>query len=293
MSRSGTRPQFRPTSPGFHQSDSVSSQPRPSPSSQTGYSRPEPTESYAVGYFREHPEIQVDKRSPIEKLEEIDAKLGETVDKRERLTLLVQRKSLCFLAYGEESLESIESLRALGHFYNEIERPDNALRHLTKAYQITKAVDLPQNDAFALAIELAGSYSSSQGEGDRSKQLSRAEAVLSPYLGVECDDPNLCYERDLLLARIAASRRKYKDALALYLRITKSLEEEAKEARPKNEIAALYAEIGECAEAAGDFDTGGKMYAKAYPIFLEVEMPEAAALIESKLPADFPRAEPG
>jgi tetratricopeptide (TPR) repeat protein len=249
----------------------------------------EPAESYAVTFYRDNPDVQVDKRSPTEKLEEIDSQLrNRELADNERFNFLIQKKSLCFLAFGENSAESLEALQSLGAFYNEQHRPESALRHLTKAQQIIKTVELSEADGLALAVEVADAHLASKATSrqDISRQLGAAETALAQFTDTKSDNHLVSYKRDLLLARIRARRNKYDEAMPLFERAIRSLDE-ANSGEKTQTTAALYGEIGEWAEAAKDTETAGKMYSQAYQIFLALDMPESAALIRGKLPGDF------
>ncbi|OHT04045.1 hypothetical protein TRFO_28546 [Tritrichomonas foetus] len=249
----------------------------------------EQPESYAISYFNNNPDVQLDKRSPIEKLEEINQRLdGEELDDNDRFNFLVQRKSLSFLAYGENSPECFEALRDLGNFYNRQNRPESALRHLSKAQQITRSIEVSDEDSLSLAIELSEAHLSSKAttKAENNKQLNNAESALNPYIEIEVEDKTLAYKRDLLLARIKARRNKYDDALKLYEKSIDSLDV-ANDGRKNAGTAALYLEIGECAENANDMKTSNKMYKKAYDTFIELNMTDSAKLVEGKIPPSY------
>jgi tetratricopeptide (TPR) repeat protein len=243
--------------------------------------------SYAAGFFRDNPDVPLDKRAPTEKIEDIDSRLDGELEDSDRFNLLVQRKSLCFLAFGENSPESLESLRFLGEFYNQQNRPESALRHLAKAQQISSTVTLSETEGLALALELADAHLASKATSrqESKRQVSAAEAALNPYAEIEPENDRLCYKRDLLLGRIRARLNKYDEALPLFNRAIEALDR-ANAGEKTQVTAALYGEIGECAEAANDQKTAGRMYRTAHQIFLELEMPEAAGLIEPKLRRD-------
>ena len=249
----------------------------------------EQPESYAISYFNNNPDVQLDKRSPLEKLDEINSKFeSQELDDNDRFNLLVQRKSLTFLAYGENSIEFYEALHDLGSFYNKQNRPESALRHLTKAQQISKEIDLNDEGSLSLAIELAEAYLSSKAnsKAENAKQLSNAEASLEPYIDTETDDKMLIYKRDLLISRIKARKGKYEEALEMYDRAVNSLEN-ANDGKKTSTQAALYIEIGECAEMFNDIDTAVKMYNKSYDTFIDLNMIDSANHVKSKIPADY------
>jgi tetratricopeptide (TPR) repeat protein len=247
--------------------------------------KPEQSESYAVVFFRENPDIAPDKRPPTDKLEEIDSRLSRDLEEADRFKLLVHKRSLSFLAFGENSPESLNALLALGAFYNQQNRHESAVRHLTKAQQISKVVEMSETDSFTLAVELADAQLSCKpgSRPDTAKPISAAEATIAPFVETKCDNRMITYKRDLLLARIAARRNKYDDAREYFDRAIDELSE-ANHGENTQATAALYAEIGECAEAARDSETAGKMFAKAHAIYIDLDMAESAALLAPKLP---------
>lgn len=249
-----------------------------------GPPKQESNESYAVSFFNNNPEIPLDKRPPSEKLEEIDSKLTGDLEDTERFNLLVQKKSLSFLAYGENSPESFHALCQLGEFYNQQNRPESALRHLARAQQISKTVEITDEEGLAMAVEVADAYLTSRANTrqESSKNLNAAESALRPYDDVKTDDKMVQYKRDLLTARIRGRRGKFSEALEKYEDAVKSLDR-ANDGETNSATAALYAEMGECAEAGRDRKQAKKMYKKAHQTFLDLDMAESARMIEPKL----------
>ncbi|KAK8892021.1 hypothetical protein M9Y10_029243 [Tritrichomonas musculus] len=247
----------------------------------------EQPESYAISYFNNNPDVPLDKRSPLEKLDEINSKINDDeLDDNDLFNLLVQRKSLTFLAYGENSPQCFEALRELGHFYNRQNRPESALRHLLKAQQINSP-DITNEGRFSLSIELAEAYLAKKAsKEENSKQLNNAEKVLSSCVDVDVEDKMLVYKRDLLLARIKSRRNKYNEALSLYEQAIDSLND-ANDGRKCTNTASLYLEIGTFAESSKDMKTAGRMYKNAYDTFIELNMTDAAKIAEEKIPANY------
>lgn len=249
----------------------------------------EQPESYAISYFNNNPDIPLDKRSPQEKLDEIQLKINdEEIDGNDLFNLLVQRKSLTFLAFGENSPQYFEALRDLGHFYNRQNRPESALRHLLKSQQISNSIEISDEDNLSLSIELAEAYLTMKttNKAENSKQLSNAENVLNPYIDVDVEDKMLAHKKDLLLARIKSRRNKYNEALSLYEQAIESLNV-ANEGRKDENTARLYLEIGEFAESSKDIKTAAKMFKNAYDTFIELNMTEAAKIAEEKIPPNY------
>ena len=119
----------------------------------------ETPENFASNFFAQNPDTPLDKRSPQEKLDEINAKLHDLdLEENDRFSLLVQKKAICSLAFGDSSPESFEALIQLGSFYNSQQRPDSALRHLLKAQEIIKTIEHTDDQAFSVAIEISDAY---------------------------------------------------------------------------------------------------------------------------------------
>jgi tetratricopeptide (TPR) repeat protein len=254
--------------------------------------RPESSQGYALEFFRSNPDVSVDKRSPAEKLEEIQSLLQGDLQDQERFTLLAQRKSLAFLAFGENSREALQSLAAIARFYNAQNRPESALRHLAKAQEIADGLDPgPESERVAFAVETADAHLQSKrtNRQDAAKHVSAAESALEPFANVAIEDTELAYRRDLLLARVKVRRRQFAQAFEMYDRAVQSFSV-LNEGVPTGETASLWIEIAEAAEKAKDDARAGKMYRRAHRTFLALNMPEAARMIEDKVPpgADEP-----
>jgi hypothetical protein len=180
----------------------------------------------------------------------------------------------------------VRALSELARFYNSQNRPESALRHIAKAQQISEGLET-DTDGLALAIEIADanlqSKHTSRQEGTR--QVNAADSALSPYAEAVIDDVNLAYRRDLLLARIKARKRNFRDAFVMYENAAKSLSE-LNGGAANATTASLYMELGTTAEQAKDGQRAGCNFLKAYRIFVALKMPDSAKMIESKLPAD-------
>ena len=136
-----------------------------------------------------------------------------------------------------------------------------------------------------MAVEIADAYlmSKANTKHENNKNVTAAENALNPYVDVEADSKMVNHKKDLMMARIKRRRGKYSDAMDLYEAAVKSLDK-ANDGETNASTAALYAEMGDCAEAAKDKKNAGKLYKKAYDTFLELDMIESAKTLEPKLP---------
>jgi tetratricopeptide (TPR) repeat protein len=245
--------------------------------------RAEGSQSFALDFFQSNPDTPIDKRTPADKLEEIETRLQGDLDDQNRFNLLAQRKSLCFLAFGENSPESVRALCALGDFYNQQSRPESALRHLGKAKAITDSVELSERDQLAIAVEAAAAHLMMGGGKHELRANARtAEAEISPFARTEVDDLELIYKRDLAVARIHSRLQRIPDAFQCYDKAVQTLSS-ITDAAPNPETANLYLEIAELAEKATDNRRAGAMYHLAHQIFERLGMEEAAQRIKPKL----------
>lgn len=242
-------------------------------------------DSFAASYFSNNPDHIPDKRSPQEKLDEIQIRLdNHGIDDNERFNLLIQRKSLCMLAHGENSQESLQALIDLGKFYNDQNRPESALRNLSKALSISKSIDVDSDSGLALAIELATANLDSKAlnKTEQSRQLANAEAIMKPYQDIESDDKILLYRRDLVMARMCTHRQNYKSAMERYQSAWDNLDQ-ANNGSPTPETATLFDEMGDAATKMGDKKKANDYYQNAYETFCSLDMQESAELIAKKL----------
>jgi hypothetical protein len=213
----------------------------------------ETSDSYGAAYYAQNPP---DTSPPEDKLADVDSKLADSnLEDDDRFTLLVQRKSLCQMIYGDNSPESVRATTDLGAFYNQHDKPDSALRNLSKANQSAKLTEIPEQDGFILALEDADASvnASSSSRQEKQKQVTAADGALNPYAEFECDDAMLKFRRDLLLARIRSFRAKWQESLGFYQRVLESYREthpdEENEGEEKNpEEANIYVEAAQVAE---------------------------------------------
>lgn len=245
----------------------------------------ETPENFASNFFAQNPDTPLDKRSPQEKLDEINAKLHDLdLEENDRFSLLVQKKAICSLAFGDSSPESFEALIQLGSFYNSQQRPDSALRHLLKAQEIIKTIEHTDDQAFSVAIEISDAYLSirPQNKAEQTRNLNSAENALRPYDDSESDDKLLEYRKLLIQARIKYLRKQYEDSFNLYRKAYEALDS-ANQGKTTDQVATLLHEMGECAEAGDDINTALDMYQRAYNTFCELGMNDSAKLMKPKL----------
>lgn len=257
-------------------------------------------QSYAVGYYSENP---VDDRPPKEKLEEIEARLGESNNDDEKFTLLVQKKSLSIMEYGENSKEAANAATELGSFYNQTGHSESALRNLNKAQQNDGTSKLEGDDALAFNVELADANLNAKppNKQDCAKQLNAADKALSPFAEAETEDNKLSYRRYLLLARIKSRKRKHQDADGFFdkaIDLGPSVIEGGKETV---EMAYLYEEAAinaekleeNSSEQEQDTEVDGEkpkgkeriqhLYKEAYDIYSALDLEEDKKRIEPHL----------
>jgi hypothetical protein len=253
----------------------------------------ETSESFAVTYYSTNP---VDTRPPPDKLEEVESKLGEKVDDDEKFTLLVQKRGLCQMIYGENSPECIRATTQLASFYNEHGKPDSANRNLNKAVQSSKQTDLSEEDAFGIAVESADAnlHAAASAKSEKSKQITAAADALHPYLEYESESASLKYRRDLCMARIRSFRNRCAESLEFYEKAVgafSSVHEgetdsngEAKDNR--SEEANLYVETAQVAEQVeGKLEQAQIYYQKAFDLFEQLESKEDCENIGQRLEA--------
>jgi tetratricopeptide (TPR) repeat protein len=218
----------RPATPKMSQQELATSSHRLSRVPQKLRAKPETAESYAADYFQTHADAVIDKRTPADKLEEVDIQLMQDIEDEDRFRLLIQRKSLCYLVHGATSAELLESIRQLGEFYIERQQWESALRHLTKAHEMSQSVNLSDADALALAVDIAEKCLSLQTipRHELNRQLAASESALTRYADIQTHDRRLPYRRDLALARICARRGRPTDAMAHYAKASQELDGE-------------------------------------------------------------------
>jgi hypothetical protein len=240
-------------------------------------------DTFAASYFS-NPEHIPDKRSPEEKLEEIEIRLDSSdLDDKDRFNLLIQRKSLCVLAYGENSVQTLLALIDLGKFYNEQNRPESGLRNLTKAQQIAKSIDIEDDEGLLLSVELATSYleSKASNKTEQNRQLTEAERVMKPYDEYQSEDKMLLYRRDIVVARMQRQRANYEEAIKTYQRAMENLN--AANGKISPETASLYDEMGETAISMDQREKANEYFQLGHDTFEELGLTDSAELIARKI----------
>ena len=259
----------------------------------TRYSKSETAEEYAIRFFKENPDVTIDKREPIEKLEQINTFLSDTVsDPSEKFNLLSKKKALVLMTYGENTPELFETYVQFGAFYNDQSKTPSALRHLKKAQQITTAIEIKDHMMLEYSVEyaLALLNTDAQTKQDYLKNIDAAEKLIAPYADMQSEDITTTYKRSFILARIAISKghtedaiTHYGDAISLYEQITRG---------ETNLITAdLYHELGVAYESIEDIDSARYAYQNALDIYQSLEMNDRAQELEEWLEEHQPEEE--
>lgn len=240
----------------------------------------EQAESFTTSYYRDNPD-DIDERRPDEKLQEIQERLGEDLEKKEKFELLVQQKQLTYFLYGDDSIEMLRSYKDLGIYYNQNERPASAIRHLKKANELEKQFPLDNYESTEIAVETAEAYytlSQDDRTEDPNKFLVQTNNVLRPVLSYNLEEQNsqengeeneqseenhdekkknskqdgvnLMYRRDLANARALSKRNKAKEAIQPYEKARDYLE--VISGAETEEMADLYVEMAENTERSGN-----------------------------------------
>ena len=267
----------------------------------------EPAESYGAQYYSQNP---IDTRPLPEKLEDVESRLEDgELENDEKFSLLVQRKSLCTMIYGENSPEAVNSSADLGAFYNSLEKYESALRNLSKANAAAQQTELDEADGFKLALELAdATLNSKQGsKQERHKQIIIADKALSQYAEFEPGTPTNAFRKDICFARIRAYRQKFEQAIQYYDRALDEYQaykdeqdqdedetrKENRENSDEDEEKAqdiiepnLYVEAAQIAEKGKDKDKMDQWYRKAYDLYVDRGFVHEAKRIECKLPSE-------
>jgi tetratricopeptide (TPR) repeat protein len=253
----------------------------------------EPSESFATTYYSQNP---LDTRPPQEKLSDVESKLVDVVaDDDEKFAFLVQKKTLVQMIHGETSPEAIRATIELGAFYNEHNKPDSAVRNLTKTSQNAKQTEVQQEDLFTLAVEFADANlnATAPNKLDKAKQVAVADATLTPHAEYESENKLNCFRRDLYLGRIRSFRMRWAEALVFYEKALEAYpavhedeqqtEEDGEEREKFPEEANIYVEAAQVAERIQGCDKAAGFYRKAYNLYLEQGYDEDAERIEPKI----------
>jgi hypothetical protein len=170
---------------------------------------------YAVGYFKCNPDRK-DTTAPERKLVTYEERLNGDLSSSERFVLLVQQKVARYIVYGETSAEALRSHAAIGSYYNQNNRPESALRHLTRARQLEETNKVDPVESLQIALDMSESYLAMKttGKCQAAQNVNQASQTISPHELTEVSDPRLGYRRDLVLAHIASLRGNHSKAVA-------------------------------------------------------------------------------
>ena len=251
----------------------------------TRYSKSETAEEYAIRYFKENPDITIDKREPLEKLDQINTFLSDTVsDSSEKFSLLSKKKALVLMIYGENTPELFEAYVQFAAFYNDENKSPSAIRHLKKAQQITTAIEINDHMMLEYTVEysLALLNLDVETKQDYQKNLDSAYKLISSYSDLESEDLTLLYKRAFILARISVSKghtedaiTHYEDAISCYEQITNG---------ETNLVTAdLYHELGTTYESLDDIDSARYSYQNAFDIYQSLGLQDRAQELEDWL----------
>ena len=269
----------------------------------------EKSEPYAVSYFKSNPEAGNDIRSPDEKLDEVEESLqNPSIEPSERFALLVKQKALRYIQYGEKSPEAVESLVALGTFYNENNRPESGIRHLSKAKELVEkdGVQVEPDVKAQIGIELANAHLTYK----QPKHTNIAYENVAPFEGETIEDPYYAHMLALDLAKCLNFKKEYKaankhyqvacatfeqaneyqlnsesDKKAAYDQWAKLCQEGANNAEEAKDLEKEQEEIDELHKSAQDF------YKQAVQHFEEAGNPKMADALREKIEND-PEPEP-
>ena len=250
----------------------------------------EQQDSYAVNYYASNP---IDTRTPEDKLEEVNSKLGEDLSEDEMFALLIQKRALCQMIYGENSTEAIIATTELGAFYNKNGKPNSAMRNLAKVQAVAKTADLSSEQALSLAVELADACLNAVAKTrqDKGKQVATADSALTPHAKTESSDLMTGFRRDLYLARIRSYRNRWRESLAFYVKALDQYEpahpkdenDKEKEREDEVEEANLCVEAGQVAEKHEEWKKAIELFKKAKELYEEMEYEEDARRLADRI----------
>ena len=244
-------------------------------------------ESFVLTYYQQKPE-EMDTRSPDEKLSEIRESLqNDDLPQEERHRLLSQQKQLCYFAHGEDSPEMMRCEKDLGLYYNRNHRPASAVRHLTAARNLEQKNNVEPEERMEIAVEIAEACLALRDVNKRQetmKKMTLANDALQPVMDTEVENLQLMYRRDLAQARITTTRGRFEQALEQYNKALEGLEKI--HGHDHAEVANLYVEMADVAEADENEELAGKHYKSAYDIYVKLDMTEEANTIEPKIPVE-------
>jgi tetratricopeptide (TPR) repeat protein len=231
--------------------------------SKKGSDLPAP-ESVAGKFFNSHPEVAMDPRPAAEKVAAIEQSLAAGhIEDRDLFQLLIQKKCLCDLEFGSDSLDSIVAAVQLGALYNRLKRYDSANRHLKPAFDCSRVTQMAESDRFHLAVEFADSTLS---VARQVADIAPAESALLPFAELKTANRELRYRRDVIIARMFKMRRKFRKALVFYQRAVLSFIW-FRENQQELELADLYIEAAAVARERDQDQLAAEYIAKANAIY--------------------------
>ena len=153
-------------------------------------------EPWAASYFQKHPE-ELKKTEPNVKLEKINELLNgnQNLSYETKQKLLIRKKTLTYIKFGENSYEAIEAHHDIGLFYQDTMHNSSAIRHYEKAQSIIdtsfKKTDNSQN-----ATELNSSQVNNEnGENGDEQQEPENKELLFNKINLYCGE---CYYQQAL-----------------------------------------------------------------------------------------------
>ena len=245
----------------------------------------EKIETYADIYFKDNPNAPIDLDPPEVKLQKLHEKLQAfDLETTEKFQILIQIKSIIYILYGENSIESLKVHAQLGRMYNENHRPQSALRHLQKALELSKILtSVEEKELVSISVEIAEAHLSLRNDNKHETQMHIKQAMdtLAPYVNTEIDDIELRYRRDLVNARVYSAGKKYDLAMEQYqhARQTLSLSDEEK----GSQLANLFNEMSKLAETMGDNEKMTEYAGDAFEMFMKLGMTGSARYVQPKV----------
>ena len=226
-----------------------------------------------------------DKRSPEEKLEEINFILeNNELDSLEQINLIIKKKCLIGLIYGDYSKEILNSYIELGKIYNKFHKYESALRNLNYADSISKNMDLELEEKLILTLELSSAYLNSKpnDKNDIKNHILQPEKLLLPFNNINISNQFLLFKKDFILGKSFSIRQKHLQAIDYFLKSINILNNiNLDEYKP--DIAIVYREIAETYEKLNNTIQSQEFYQKSYNIYLELGLNDSAQMILKKI----------
>ncbi|KAH0786803.1 hypothetical protein GPJ56_009332 [Histomonas meleagridis] len=240
---------------------------------------------YALKYFSEHPEEAMDTRTPADKISDINDLLdSEDISINKKFKLLVHKKILTSMEYGELSKEAMDSIMDLVEFYNQNNRPESSKRLILKAKEISEEIDASDEDKFRIAVESATSsiQIETSSDSERFNNIQRAERTLKGYSEYESENKYLMYKRDIIFARTNFYFGEYETSISFYEKAYQSLDI-ANKGEQDEQVASLMYETAHCTEQSGNLKGAIDLYQNAYSIYSDLELEKQAEKTKRKI----------